>query len=191
MENPLDNLVTDPNAKSLNHSQIIETQAVRYLCGSYRRALRLADKLGKKSKYLENIQKMKEIIIQNLITAFREPDFYVGQNLQMQLSDMILGCFEIENDFLEILSQLACQAKKHPLLQEKNFSSCFGGNSRKYQDHFNYPVLHEHHYSIAIFHLMFRTCKNIYPSFLSKDSAEWESLWRHFAWIYSTKVVPA
>ena len=114
-------MVTDPNAKSLNHSQIIETQAVRYLCGSYRRALRLADKLGKKSKYLENIQKMKEIIIQNLITAFREPDFYVGQNLQMQLSDMILGCFEIENDFLEILSQLACQAKKHPLLQEKIF----------------------------------------------------------------------
>ena len=26
LENPLDNLVTDPEAKSLNHSQTIETQ---------------------------------------------------------------------------------------------------------------------------------------------------------------------
>ena len=26
LENPLDNLVTDPKAKSLNHSQTIETQ---------------------------------------------------------------------------------------------------------------------------------------------------------------------
>ena len=37
LQNPLDHLVRDPKSKSLNHSQTIETDAVRYLVSCYRR----------------------------------------------------------------------------------------------------------------------------------------------------------
>jgi len=118
LENPLDNLVTDPKAKSLNHSQTIETQAVRYLVSSYRRASEVSSRLEESSKHFADLAKIKEIIVQNLVTAFREPDFYVGQNLNKQLSEIILGSFEIDNDVLELLSSFSSETKQYPLLLE-------------------------------------------------------------------------
>ena len=112
LQNPLDHLVTDPKCKSLNHSQTLETQAVRYLVSSYRRSCRVMASKKKGSKILEDIEKMKELIVQNLVTAFKEPDFYDGQNLNQQLSDLILGSFELEAEFLELLRQFSKKIKE-------------------------------------------------------------------------------
>ena len=119
LETPLDHLVTDPKAKSLNHSQTIETQAVRYLCSSYRRAVSVGWGLARDSRHLADVTKMKELIVQNLVTAFQEPDFYVGQNLQQQLADQILNSFEVDSALQELLRQFAVRAKQHPLLLEQ------------------------------------------------------------------------
>jgi len=125
LENPLEHLVTGVNrlggVKALNHSQTIETQAVRYLIGSYRRAMTVRHRLGKGSKYSTDVDRMKEIIVQNLVTAFQEPDFYVGQNLQKQMSDQIIDSLDVDNDLLELLKQFAVQAKQQPLLLERIF----------------------------------------------------------------------
>ena len=125
LESPLEHLVTGVNrlggVKTLNHSQTIETQAVRYLISSYKRAMAARHRLGKKSKYLADVDRMKEIIVQNMVTAFQEPDFYVGQNLQKQMSEQIVNSFDVDNDLVELLKKFAVQAKQHPLLLERIF----------------------------------------------------------------------
>ena len=122
LENPLDNLVTDPGAKSLNHSQTIETQAVRYLVGSFRRASSVSQRQDKKSKLITDIKRMKEIIVQNLVTAFREPDFYVGQNLNKQMSEQLQTMsYDVDSDLLELLNMFSEQSKTHALLLENIF----------------------------------------------------------------------
>ena len=88
LQNPLDHLVRDPKSKSLNHSQSIETQAVRYLVSCYRRCGGVLARKKAGSGIAEEIRSMKDLIVQNLITAFKEPDFYEGQNLNDQLSDL-------------------------------------------------------------------------------------------------------
>ena len=93
-------------------------KAVRYLVSSYRRASEVSSRLEESSKHFADLAKIKEIIVQNLVTAFREPDFYVGQNLNKQLSEIILGSFEIDNDVLELLSSFSSETKQFPLLLE-------------------------------------------------------------------------
>ena len=62
LENPLEHLVTDGKrlggVKALNHSQTIETQAVRYLVSSYKRAVRVGQRLPKERKnaYLADVK---------------------------------------------------------------------------------------------------------------------------------------
>ena len=125
LDNPLDHLVTDPKCKSLNHSQTLETQAVRYLASSYRRCCQAIASKKKGAKIVEDILEMKNLIVQNLITAFKEPDFYIGQNLNQQLSDMILGSFDVEAELLELLGNFARkikqEEKENPMLLENVF----------------------------------------------------------------------
>ena len=125
LQNPLDHLVTDPKSKFLNHSQTIETEAVRYLVGCYRRCSLVINSKKKGEKILEDILNMKDIIVQNLVTAFKEPDFYDGQNLNEQLSDLILGSFDVETELLELLGSLAKKIKReekeNPSLLENIF----------------------------------------------------------------------
>jgi len=125
LQNPLDHLVTDPKCKSLNHSQTLETEAVRYLVSSYRRCCQVMARKKKGAQIIEDIEKMKDLIVQNLMTAFKEPDFYDGQNLIQQLSDLILGSFEVETELLELLGKLANkikqEEKENPSLLENIF----------------------------------------------------------------------
>ena len=125
MDTPLDHLVTDPNSKSLNHSQTLETQAVRYLVSSYKRSCQAVSSRKKGTKIVEDILQMKDLIVQNLMTAFKEPDFYSGQNLTEQLSELILGSFDVEPELLELLGNLAGKIKReekeNPTLLENIF----------------------------------------------------------------------
>ena len=125
LQNPLDHLVTDPKSKSLHHSQSIETDAVRYLVSCYRRCGRVVSSKKKGEKIIQDVLNMKDLIVQNLVTAFREPDFYDGQNLTEQLSDLILGSFDVEPELVELLGSFARkikqEEKENPFLLEKIF----------------------------------------------------------------------
>ena len=82
LPNPLDHIVTDPGAKSLGCAHLIETQLVRYLAECFRRCNRVLGRTDKAdTKIVNNIEQMKGMVVQNLVTAFREPDLYIGQNL--------------------------------------------------------------------------------------------------------------
>ena len=125
LQNPLDHLVTDPKSKYLHHSQSIETDAVRYLVSCYRRCGRVVSSKKKGEKIFQDLLNMKDLIVQNLVTAFKEPDFYDGQNLNEQLSDLILGSFDVDTDLLELLGSFAKkikqEEKENPSLLENIF----------------------------------------------------------------------
>ena len=113
LPNPLDHLVTDPGAKSLGCAHLIETQLVRYLAECFRRCNRVLGRIDKANiKVASSIVEMKKMVVQNLVTAFREPDLYTGQNLYQQFSDMIMESYEVEQHLLEMLDNLAQKVKE-------------------------------------------------------------------------------
>ena len=113
LPNPLDHLVTDPGAKSLGCAHLIETQLVRYLAECFRRCNTVLDSIDKANKRVaSDVVEMKKMIVQNLVTAFREPDLYTGQNLYQQFSDMIMESYEVEQHLLEMLNDLAQKVKE-------------------------------------------------------------------------------
>jgi len=113
LPNPLDHLVTDPAAKSLDSAHLIETQLIRYLVECFRRCNHVLSKNTDTTIRLTNsIKQMKGMIVQNIVTAFREPDLYTGQNLSQQLSDMVMESYEVEQHLLEMMNSLAEKVKE-------------------------------------------------------------------------------
>jgi len=112
LPNPLEHLVTDPGSKSLGCAHLIETQLVRYLAECFRRSNNVLSKTDKNSQLIENVHEMKKMVIQNLVTAFREPDLYVGQDLHQQISDLVMESYEVEPHLSELLNSLANKVKE-------------------------------------------------------------------------------
>jgi len=113
LPNPLDHIVTDPGAKSLGCAHLIETQLVRYLAECYRRCNKVLGRIQKDdSKMINSIVKMKGIVVQNLVTAYREPVLYTGQDLYQQLSDLIMESYEVEHHLMEMMTSLAEKVKE-------------------------------------------------------------------------------
>ena len=54
---------------------------------------------------------MQELIIRNLVTAFREPDLYFGQDLENQLIEMICSSYEVQDTLQNIINMFAIKMK--------------------------------------------------------------------------------
>ena len=46
---------------------------------------------------------MKNMIVQNLVAALKEPSIYIDQNLHQQFPDFIMESYEIEQNLLELI----------------------------------------------------------------------------------------
>eukprot|EP00092_Neocalanus_flemingeri_P008087 GFUD01008727.1.p1 GENE.GFUD01008727.1~~GFUD01008727.1.p1 ORF type:complete len:1041 (+),score=441.41 GFUD01008727.1:59-3181(+) len=113
LPNPLDHLVTDPAAKSLDCAHLIETQLVRYLAECFRRCNRvLARQTDTTNRLDSSIKQMKGMVVQNMVTAFREPDLYMGQDLSQQLCDLVMESYEVEQYLAQLLNSLAEKVKE-------------------------------------------------------------------------------
>jgi len=113
LPNPLDHIVTDPGAKSLGCAHLIETQLVRYLAECFRRCNKVLGRIQKDDvKMTDSIVKMKGMVVQNLITAYKEPVLYTGQDLYQQLSDLIMESYEVELHLMEMITSLAEKVKE-------------------------------------------------------------------------------
>jgi len=118
LPNPLDHIVTDPGSKSLGCAHLIETQLVRYLAECYRRCNKvLARTEEANTKLADSLAQMKGMVVQNLVTAFREPSLYTEQDLYQQFSDLVMESYEVEHHLLEMLNSLAEKIKE----EEKEF----------------------------------------------------------------------
>jgi len=113
LPNPLDHLVTDPAVKSLDSAHLIETLLIRYLAECFRRCNRvLARNTNTTIRQTNSIKQMKGMVVQNIVTAFREPDLYIGQNLSQQLSDLVMESYEVEQHLLEMMNSMAEKVKE-------------------------------------------------------------------------------
>ena len=102
LTNPADHLVSEPGCRELHSAHLIETGTVRYLAECYRRCQEARIKAAE----------MKEIILQNFLTAFKVEaeqgeDLFPGTDLGQQLTDLLFASYEVEPHLQYLMSDLA------------------------------------------------------------------------------------
>jgi len=108
LEDPRSQVVTRQGSNLAFSPHLIETRLVHFLLESYRRSWQLGQRKKNLSDEVDNIQ---NLIIQNLATAFREPDLYSGQNLQEQLTSILMESYEVEDAVIHLLDKFALRIK--------------------------------------------------------------------------------
>lgn len=112
LENPSESVVSSPGKLFKPDSHLTETHLVKYLCKCFSKCNIIINRSSTSPSLSSAISSMKSMIVQNLATAFREPDLYVGQNLVEQTVDMLSSCLEVEGYLVEMLGMLAEKLKE-------------------------------------------------------------------------------
>jgi len=112
LENPSESIVSSPGKVFQSDSHLTETHLVKYLCRCFAKCNIVRNRSSTSESLASSIAQMKAMVVQNMATAFREPDLYVGQNLVEQIVEMLCSCFEVEPYLVEMLGMLADKLKE-------------------------------------------------------------------------------
>jgi len=83
------------------------------LVESYRRCgVLMARGQGYQCHLKHSLEKMQGMVVQNMTTAFREPELYMGQDLKEQLAQLLIQSYEVEPHLLGLLEQLALKVRE-------------------------------------------------------------------------------
>ena len=85
---------------------------VYYLLECYRRCCSLLARESSTTLRLgDQVSAMQDLVLQNLVTAFREPDLYCDQQLTLQLHEVVFNSYELDECLLEVLDKFAFKMK--------------------------------------------------------------------------------
>jgi len=108
LENPMANVVSKPGSRSDVDEHLTERRLVNYLVECYQRCYNVIDRESTSTVQLVNdVMDMKALIVQNLATAFREPELYCGQKLDEQLREVLLNSYEVQDSLLQLMDKFA------------------------------------------------------------------------------------
>ena len=153
LPNPGESLVTRPGKSVIqSDSHLTEPRLVFYLSKCFRKCASVS---GRKSSSLSlrgHIKTMRSMIVQNLVTAFREPELYSGQELGQQLAELIQdsGC-EVEEWLLQLLTLFTEKAREEEAESGLTLESIFG------------PILDRFKTGIQDVSMLFFSVNNIVP----------------------------
>jgi len=112
LESPEEQVVRDESVKGPVPEYVKENRLVYYLYSCYTRSCTEKERKPNNEELNKSIDNMQGVIVQNLVTAFREPELYFNQNIQEQLEELILNKYQPEECLMQLVNKFASRMKE-------------------------------------------------------------------------------